>query len=133
MQSTAVFRKFLVLLLVTLMLFIPVFGQQQTSDYAKGKADGERDAAGSWSDSGNLLWMLAGMGCGIFAIGTAYVIRPDPPSNALIGKSADYILGYTESYKDHRHNTNTVSAAYGCLITATIYLAILNSKNQAKN
>lgn len=116
-------RKSLVTLLTFLMLFIPVFSQaQQPSDFLQGKMDGERDA------KGNFLWFIAGVGCGIFGIGAAYIVKPEPSATALVGKSSDYVLGYTEGYKEEGRSKNTTYAAVGCLTWSVIYLATAPKK-----
>lgn len=111
-------RKIFIVLLSSLILFIPVFSQtQQPSDFIQGKIDGERDS------KGNFLWFIAGVGCGIFGVGAAYLIKPEPSAQSLVGKSSDYVIGYTEGYKEEGRTKNTTYAAVGCLTWTAIYLA----------
>jgi len=87
------------------------------SDFVQGKMDGERDA------KGNILWIPGG--CCIF-LGTtvvlAYLLKPDPPAQALMGKSSEYVLGYTDGYKDKARDKNATYAMIGCAVTGVIYL-----------
>lgn len=111
-------RKTIISVLTLLMLFVPVLSHaQQQSDFLQGKLDGQRDA------KGNFLWFIAGVGCGIFGIGAAYIVKPEPSAEALIGKSSDYVIGYTEGYKEEGRTKNTTYAAVGCLTWSVIYLA----------
>ena len=111
-------RKVIALVLATLMVATPLLAQGQTSDYMQGKLDGERDA------KGNPLWFLAGAGCGIFGAGAAFLIKPSPPAHALIGKSTEYVLGYTEGYKNKARNQNTMYACGGWLTFVLIFVAV---------
>ena len=94
----------------------PSMVQSGTSDYAQGKIDAERDA------HGNALWILGGFCCGIFGVAGAYFIKPDVPTQAIIGKSSEYVMGYSEAYKDKGRNKNTWYAVGGCLVSAVISL-----------
>ena len=57
-----------------------------TGTYTEGRIDGGADA------KGNPLWIIGGVGCGIFGLGAALIISPDIPSEAFIGKSSEYAL-----------------------------------------
>jgi hypothetical protein len=83
----------------------------------QGKADGERDA------KGNPLWILAGLGCGIFGAGAAYLAKPSPPTYALMGKSSQYVLCYTEAYQSKSRWKNTGYAFLGWATWIVIFLA----------
>ena len=115
-------NKVIALALAILMFATPftsLLAQQATmSDYVQGKIDGERDA------KGNPLWILAGAGCGIFGAGAAYLIKPSPPAHALIGKSTEYVLGYTEGYKNKARSENTKWACSGWLLSFAVLLLV---------
>lgn len=113
-------RKIFILFLVSILIITPILAQQQTmDDYVQGKLDGENNA------KGNALWFIAGAGCGIFGAGAAYFIKPSPPAHALIGKSSNYVLGYTEGYQNKARNKNTTYACAGWAAWGIFYVAVL--------
>lgn len=112
-------RKTISVLMAMLLVAAPVLAQEGMGDYMQGKLDGERDARGS------PLWFVAGLGCGIFGAGAAYLIKPNPPASGLIGKSAEYVMGYTEGYKNKGRDRNTMWACAGWLTWVIIYVAII--------
>lgn len=118
-------KKIIALFLAVMILATPVLGQQGGGDYFRGKLDGERDARG------NPLWVLAGLsgtGCclliGCAGVGLAYAVPPSPPPAALMGKSSEYVLGYTEGYKSKARLKNTAYAAAGCCAAAAVNVVI---------
>ena len=112
-------KKPISIFLVFLFLLIPLMAQQAdtANDFLQGKADGEMDA------HGNPLWLLGGALCGIFGVAGAYFIKPKPPTEPLIGKTAEYVLGYTEGYQNKGRNKNTGYACGGWAIWVVIYAA----------
>ena len=109
MRTTCMWRKVVCILMVMSLLAVPVMADQDMSEYMQGKIDGEMDA------KGNPLWFFAGAGCGICGAGAAYLIKPKPPAANLVGKSGDYVLGYTEGYQNKARNQNTMWACGGWL------------------
>jgi hypothetical protein len=98
--------------------------QQTMSEYLAGKLDGEKDAKGSpfW-----ILGGLSGVLClciGFVGIGAAYLLAPNPPTTALLGKPTEYVLGYTDGYKSKARLKNTLYATVGCTVAAVINLVI---------
>ncbi len=119
-------RKSLSVLLAVLILAIPAITQttQQAGSYAEGKIDGEREAKGSAA------WIAGGFLCGCFATLYVYAFaKPDPPSHALIGKSSEYIMGYTEGYQKKTNSKNGVYTLIGWGVSAAISTAILVAAN----
>lgn len=116
-------KKNICIFLIILMIVTPAL-TQQSSDYLTGKADGARDGASAASP----LWIVAGIGCGVFGVGAAYLMPPSPPAERLIGKSPEYVAGYTESYRNSARNRQTLYACAGWLSWVLIYLAILSSQ-----
>lgn len=110
-------KKTIAVILAILMFTAPILAYQTSTEYARGKLEGERDARG------NPLWLLAGVGCGIFGAGAAYFIKPTPPSHALMGKSPDYVLGYTEGFQNKARMSNVGYACAGWAAFAAIYIA----------
>jgi len=71
--------------------------------------------AGEMAASGNAGWLLGGFLCGIFGVGGAFLIEPSPPAHFLIGKNAEYIMGFSQSYKSATKKKNVTYASIGCL------------------
>ena len=119
MYRNSILIKVISVFLIAIMVSIPMtlLAQQQEGTFAQGKMDGERDA------KGNALWVLAGAGCGIFGVGAAYFMKPSPPAQALVGKSADYVLGYTDGYQNKARNANAGYACGGWAAFIAIYAA----------
>jgi len=94
-----------------------------SSDYIRGKMDGERDA------KGNGIWFVAGLpGVCCYGIGLggnlcSFLLPPSPPEGFLIGKSGEYILGYTEGYQSKGRLKNAKHATLGCLVGTGIEVA----------
>ena len=109
-------KKIVLLILVLAMVLTPLLAQE-FDDYAQGKIAGEADGKGS------ALWLLAGAGCGVFGFGAALLTAPNPPTQALVGKSSNYVLGYTEGYKKKAKGQNVLYAGIGWVAWIVIYLA----------
>lgn len=113
-------RKVLVLPLVSILLTLPVIAQKASDEYLQGKRDGEMDA------KGNPVWFVGGLVCGLFAVLYCLGIEsPTPPSSALVGKSSDYVLGYTEGYRSKTRQKDAVYAAAGWAAGLVIYAALI--------
>ena len=83
--------------------------------------DAEVDAAAA---ADPLLWMVGTfigtsvvgcLFCGLPAIGVAYIHQPSPPIARLMGKSAEYVLLYTQSYKEKIRSHQVMDATIGCV------------------
>ncbi len=61
--------------------------------YMQGKIDGERDG------QGNFAWFFGGFCLGVIGVILAFMIAPQPPTENLVGRSPEYVMGYTEGYK----------------------------------
>ncbi len=111
--------KAISLLLIIILVSMPMvlIAQDQAETFSQGKMDGERDTRG------NAVWILAGIGCGIFGVGAAYFIKPSVPAQVLVGKSSDYVLGYTEGYQNKARNKNAGYACAGWALFVAVYLA----------
>jgi hypothetical protein len=101
-----------------------------STDYISGKMDGERDAQGKG------IWFVAGLPGVCYCIGLggifiSYIIPPSPPEVAFIGKSGEYILGYTEGFQSKGRLKNAKYASLGCLvgtgIEAVIFFLLMES------
>ena len=89
-----------------------------TSDYTQGRVDGQERAGGSAA------WILSGLACGLLGLIPPLLFVPNPPSHALVGKSSDYVLGYTDGYKSKSKSKNVVWAAVGAAVSIGICLAV---------
>jgi hypothetical protein len=92
-------------------------------EYMMGKLQGQADS------HGQPLWFIAGLGCGIIGVGAAYFIKPNPPSGKLLGQTSNYILGYTDGYKNKGREKNTTYACVGWVAWIIIYVTALSDKN----
>lgn len=77
------------------------------SSYVQGRVDGER------AYKAHPGWVLAGVGCGIFGVGYAWLVPLEPPALVLVNHDAEYILGYREGYQQKARSENTQYAALG--------------------
>jgi uncharacterized membrane protein YfcA len=100
---------------------LPIHAQDSSpiDEYLQGKMDGERDAEGS------PFWFLVGFTCGILGVGGAYIMTPQVPPVALIGKSIEYISGYTAGYQEKARNQNALYASAGCAAGYVLYLLVI--------
>jgi cytochrome c553 len=118
--------KIISCILILIFITQPVLAATETgTDYLRGREDARMDARGS------PLWILAGLtgtgfciliGCA--GIGVAAIFPPSPPAEKLVGKSSNYILGYTEEYKRKSRIYNAMWATLGCTIAAGINLIV---------
>lgn len=124
MKNHSVAYKVIALFLSFLILSIPLLAQQENPDtFYKGKIDGESDA------KGNPLWILAGLipPIGNFA---AYQIKPNPPAPALIGKSPEYVKGYTQGYKNKSRVKNLRYTLIGTgVVVVAVGVAVIIASN----
>jgi hypothetical protein len=94
-----------------------------STEYIRGKMDGERDA------KGKKIWFAAGLpglccyGIGVGGIVISFLVPPSPPEVVLIGKSGEYIMGYTEGFEKKGKLQNAKFASLGCLAGTAIELA----------
>ena len=63
------------------ILAVPLLAQDQTNDFVQGRMDGEMDGK---SDA-NVIWIVAGIGCGCIGVGAAYLFTPSAPAAKLVG------------------------------------------------
>jgi len=111
------------LFLVALLFATPVLSQLAAPDYEMGRSDGKREGT---SDA-SLIWAVAGFACGCCGVGAAYMWSQPVPSGRLIGKSSEYVSGYTTTYKKAKRERETIYAAAGCILSSllsSIYSAI---------
>ena len=128
-------RKGIALLMVFMVLTLPATmlaaeNEGSTASVTAAMANGQRDAK---TDTNTFLWFAIGCGSGLafgwmsyygFAgVLAAYLIEPSVPATRLLGKSHEYIVAYTDAYKQEAKSIQTKNALYGCGTSAAIGLA----------
>ena len=68
----------------------------------------------------NAMWYGAGFLFGIFGVGAAYVATPSVPTIRLMGKSPEYIIFYTDTYKQAARDRHVEQATSGCIAWAGV-------------
>ena len=94
---------------------------QQTDDMARAISDAKRDAELADVTTWN------GVGClfGVFGMIAAAVIDPPVPATKLLGKSPEYVVFYTETYRSNLKQNRIEAAGAGCLVGSGIVLGSL--------
>lgn len=109
-------KKSLCVLILCSVLALPVVALAEDAGDAcmQAQIDAERDV-------NTPLWLGAGCLFGIFGVGAAYLIEPSPSAIGLMGKSSEYVMVYTDCYKDKGRSVQTNKALIGCLVGAGVY------------
>lgn len=105
-SSTA--RVFVVsALLISLLIGMcaPVLRAEDPCEYAR--------SAGAERASG-CLWYSIGCALPIIGVIGSYIITPDPPAAALVGKGANYVDTYVDCYKSGATSVQAKWAWIGC-------------------
>jgi hypothetical protein len=95
-----------------------------STDYIRGEMDGERDA------KGHGLWFVAGLpgvcccGLGLGSVAASFLLPPSPPEAALIGKSSEYIMGYSKGYHNEGRVKNVKFATLGCIVGSLVGIVL---------
>ena len=119
-------KKAVILFLILFLFTTSLVAQEQTvenqmkQDYLEGMRDGEEIA------TGNFIWFFAGF---LFPYGNiaAYLIKPNPPASAFIGKSAEYIQGFSKGYSEKSRNKNVRYSLIGTgtlIVTGVVIIII---------
>lgn len=93
---------------------------QQNSELAEAITAAEQDAKadinqGTWGVVGFLCWP---------AVIVAFTMQPPPPASRFVGKSAEYIRIYTQTYKAKVRNRQAGPALLGCLAGNLVYALV---------
>lgn len=67
----------------------------------QARIDGEQEAK---TDVSRILWILIGFFATLIGVIIAFVYQPSPPASRLFEKSQEYVLFYTEAYKNRAKN-----------------------------
>jgi len=113
-------RKPLSIALVFVLLATPILAQQNagTNDYSRGLVEGQNAA------QGNGVWFWGGCGLNLTGVILAYVLKPSPPGGAMLGKSPEYIMGFTEGYGNKSRDKNVSYAIEGCCVFWVAYAGL---------
>ena len=112
--------KIFALFIAVLMFSMPFVSLCQQGLHVEAMVAAERDAE---TDTSQLLWIggtfvLAAVGgCLLGSVGLlgAYIYDPPVPSHRLLGKSPEYVMFYTQAYKEKVENVQLRSSLLGCL------------------
>jgi len=85
-------------------------GIANSEEYLRGVRDADADA------TGNPLFCFSGGCLGILGIFVPTVLDYNPPVEKLVGKSGDYILGYSKQYDAKMKLKNSINAFIGFVV-----------------
>ena len=91
------------------------------NDQNQARIDAEQDAE---LDVSKILWIVVGFFISVVGILIAYIYQPNPPATKLIDKSQEYVMFYTEAYKDKSRSIQLTYSAVGFAISAGISIFI---------
>lgn len=126
MKRGLLFHTLVVLMLgLSLNISVRCFAQQNTV-VLEAKSDAEFDAEEDvnttlWLAAGGILGVAGNLPLGAAAIGGAYFYQPVPPAERLLGKSADYVSIYTDTYKARSRRLQLEAAAKGALGGSAVF------------
>jgi len=112
--------KKVLLIVAVFMAFLPVISLAQVPDNeacVQAKQDAEMEI-------NKAMWFAGGCLLGIFGLGAAYLIKPNPPASRLVGKSPEYVASYSDCYKERGASIQTSSSMYGCLVGTAAQVAL---------
>ncbi len=89
------------------------------------------DANSDLDNTQRVIWCLAGVGCGVFTVGTAALMDPNPPPRRLLGKSPEYVAIYTDTYTKEMRSSRVELASVGCLVGIALYGLIMLSDDSS--
>jgi hypothetical protein len=94
-------------------------GQPPGEDaYESGYLDGQRDG------TGNKNWLISGLFLGPIGVMLPWVFGTKVPGGNLIGRSPEYVEGYTKGYKNQAGAENFLYSMKGCGIFTGVALTI---------
>ena len=117
----------LVVLMLGLIFNFPLQAiAQQSTTFTNARTAAEYDAEDDvnttvWLATGGILGIAGNLPLGAIAIGGAYVYQPVPPAERLLGKSAEYVTIYTDTYKAKARSLRLSAAAKGALGGAAVF------------
>lgn len=128
------------LLIVSLLLPNFSFAQQEgatpiTDSARKAVCDGAQvraieDAKHVGGLGGGLVWGLC-LGLIGLAVAAATVDTPQPPTHALLNQDKEYVVCYTDRYRDAAKSKKRHNRVVGALIGTAAFLAVLVTVNSS--
>lgn len=110
-------KKILSLLFLTLVFSTHQRALAQTSpDICTQAAIDAKSDVKSW------LWIGAGCVFNLLGVGAAYLYKPVPPPERLLGKSPEYVDSYTECYTKQARRSQADKAWIGCGVSGGVSL-----------
>lgn len=112
----SVIMRFMTVLATCSFLFVST----ASKSFATETCEDARQAASN--NTSGALWF--GAGCLLNGLGVigAYVLKPDPPMSAVVGKDAVYVAKYTDCYKEEAVKAQTKWAWIGCGASVALYV-----------
>ena len=124
MNNSLVTKSMAILIAMSIIAtVIPAYSQETNTNggtFTEGLMQGQMMA------QGNAAWVVGGFCCGIFGVGGAFLIEPSPPAHMLMGKSNEYVMGFTEGYKSESKKKNIQYAGIGFMGYLVFYLMALS-------
>ena len=126
MKRGLLFHILVVLMLVLIFNFPMQVIAQQRATFTDARTAAEYDAEDDintavWLVAGGILGIAGNLPLGAVAIGGAYVYQPVPPAERLLGKPADYVTVYTDTYKAKSRNLRLIAAVKGALGGSAVF------------
>jgi hypothetical protein len=113
-------RRITIAFLSLCLVVLPVLAAAQ--DVSEVMTQAQIDAA---MDSNGFIWMGCGFLFGIFAVGAAYIISPNPPAARLVGKSPEYVSMYALAYRQKSRAIRVTNSIIGCLAGGVVTAIII--------
>ena len=113
--------------LILSLLCIPFFhnviyaSTLQQEDLTKACSDGEAKAMENVNKSD---WFIIGCLLGLVGIIVASASQNNPPAEALVGKSPEYVAKFSECYKKKAKSIKSSGATSGCLVGVALSLLV---------
>ena len=87
----------------------------------QARIDGEQDAE---TEVSRILWIVIGFFISIIGVIIAFVYQPTPPASRMVEKSQEYVMFYTEAYKNKAKSIQLTNALIGMGIGIGISIMI---------
>ena len=113
--------KFFIYFLILVLFPFPSIAE--TREIEQAVMDAKRDAE---KNTSLLTWGALGCGLGIYAFGAAAFMTPQPPIEALIGKTPTYVTVYTSAYHRHAKRRRLYASGVGCAAQFPVSVALLS-------
>ncbi len=126
MKRGLLFRILVVFMSVLIFNFPMLTMAQESATFADARTAAEYDAEDDinttvWIAAGGILGIAGNLPLGAIAIGGAYVYQPVPPAERLLGKPADYVTIYTDTYQARARSLRLSAAVKGALGGSAVF------------